>query len=289
MVQTERVAGMLQAMRPDIAMTIHVVKTAGDKDQASALSTLRNTQFFTKELDDALLAGEIDLAVHSLKDIVLELPEGITLAAVTEREDYRDAFISRSGAVFADLPEGSVVGTGSVRRRAFLGRARPDLKFAEIRGNLDTRLRKLEEGQYDAIVLAACGLMRMGWQDRITELLSEDVILPAAGQGAIAVTARPDDAGVGAALKEFNHEPTYIRVQAERVFLGSLSATCRYPLGVLAEIVNNELTIRAAAFSTDGARGIQRTAGGAPDDYFALAKSLSQWFLDNGVNDLVES
>ena len=256
MFQTEKVTAALRAMAPGMGFKIVIIKTSGDKDQASALSTLRDTQFFTKELDDAMLAGSIDLAVHSLKDIVLELPEGLSLAAVTERDDPRDAYLSRAGVPFRDLPVGSVVGT-------------------------------LDEGQYDAIVLAACGLIRLGFDNRITELLGPDLILPAAGQGAIAVTARGDDAPIIELLERYNHKPTFIRVRAERLFLGALTATCRFPLGVFATINGDTLNLQAAAFSLDGARGIAHTVSGHTDDCAQLAAELAQWFKDNGIDDLV--
>lgn len=287
--QTNKVTAALREMAPERSFRIEIIKTEGDKDQSSALSTLRNTQFFTKELDDAMLAGTIDIAVHSLKDIVLELPEGLCLAAVTERDDPRDAFLSRTGTNFRDMPHGSVIGTGSVRRRAFLGHARPDLEFREIRGNVDTRLRKLAEGQYDAIVLAACGMMRLGFDEHITELLGPGLILPAAGQGAIAVTARTDDTPIIELLDRYNHKPTFIRVQAERLFLGALSATCRYPLGVFATVDGRELTLTAAAFSLDGARSIEHTVSGPEDTCVELAAELAAWFHEHNVDELVQS
>jgi hydroxymethylbilane synthase len=284
--QTRRVVATLQEHHPDLVFTIHEIKTSGDKDQSSFLSTLRNTQFFTKELDDAMLAGEIDLAVHSLKDVILELPEGIALAATTEREEHRDALVSWHGAKLMELPLNAVIGTGSVRRRAFLHRARPDVTFVEIRGNLDTRLRKLSEGQYDAIVLAACGLIRMGWAGRITELLDSNIILSAAGQGSIAVTARSGEPDAGILLRPVHHLETYYRVQAERIFLGALTASCRFPLGVFAVISDGILTLEAAAYSLDGTRGIHRTGAGPEEDFEAIARALAREFKQDGIDEL---
>jgi len=287
MVQTERAIAELKAANPALTFQIHTVTTSGDKDQTSFLSTLRNTQFFTKELDDALLAGEIDLAVHSLKDVVLEMPDGIALGAALERDEYRDALITPDGRGFASLRQGAVLGTGSVRRRAFLRRVRPDIQFEEIRGNLNTRMRKLDEGQYDGIVLAACGLQRLGWGHRIAELLNKDVILPAAGQGAIAITVRDRDNLAADAVRNVNHEPTYMRVQAERIFLGALTASCRFPLGVLATLAGNDMTIEASAWSPHENDGIHKTAFGPAANYRELAAELAGYFKANGIDSLV--
>lgn len=287
MVQTERAVAELKAANPALTFKIHEVTTSGDKDQTSFLSTLRNTQFFTKELDDALLAGEIDLAVHSLKDVVLEMPDGIALAATLKRDEHRDALVTPGGRSLVELPPNATLGTGSVRRRAFLRRVRPDIQFAEIRGNLNTRMRKLDEGQYHGIVLAACGLQRLGWDHRIAELLPVETILPAAGQGAIAVTVRDGDTLAADAVSAINHKPTYMRTHAERLFLGALTASCRFPLGVLATLHGNDMTITAAAWSQNAEDGIQKTVTGPASDYMELAAGLAEFFKANGVDSLV--
>lgn len=289
MYQTNRAVGMLREANPGLSFEIREITTSGDKDQTSFLSTLRDTQFFTKELDDALQAGEIDLAVHSLKDVVLELPKDITLAATLTRDEFRDALVTLDGSGFADLPQGAVIGTGSVRRRAFLRRVRPDVTFAEIRGNLNTRMRKLDEKQYDAIVLAACGLQRLGWGDRIAELLNEDIILPAAGQGSIAVTVRTGDEIVLEAVRPINNKDTYMCVQAERIFLGTLTASCRFPLGVLASLNGNSITINAAAWSLSVDDGIEKSITGPAGNYRDLAAQLAQYFKANGIDSLIDS
>lgn len=287
MVQTERAVAELKAANPALSFKIHKVTTSGDKDQTSFLSTLRNTQFFTKELDDALLAGEIDLAVHSLKDIVLEMPDGIALAATLKRDEHRDALVTPDGRGLMDLPRNATLGTGSVRRRAFLRRVRPDIQFAEIRGNLNTRMRKLDEGQYHGIVLAGCGLQRLGWGHRIAELLPVEIILPAAGQGAIAVTVRDRDTMAADAVSAINHKPTYMRTHAERLFLGALTASCRFPLGVLATLHGNDMTITAEAWSPDADDGIQKSITGPAADYQDMAAELADYFKANGVDSLV--
>ena len=198
--QAEHIAGLLRRMNPGMSVTLKHIVTTGDKILDVPLAQIGGKGLFTKELEVAMLAGEIDLAVHSLKDMPTELPAGLTLAATTTRMDPHDAFISRKYGSLDELPHGASVGTSSLRRKAQLLRLRPDLNIGSLRGNLDTRLRKLDEGQFDAIVLAAAGLRRLGWGDRITALLSPEECLPAVGQGVLAIETRSDDAEVLAAV-----------------------------------------------------------------------------------------
>jgi hydroxymethylbilane synthase len=224
-----------------VSTKIEIIKTTGDRVQDVPISTLGTKGVFTKEIEDALLAGEIDIAVHSLKDMLTTLPEGLCLAATPEREDPRDAL---AGKKLADLPQGATVGTSSSRRAAQLKELRPDVQIKEIRGNVDTRLRKLDEGQYDAIVLAAAGLRRLGLEARIAELLTFDQMTPAPGQGALGIETR--DAGAGCeAARLLNDSEIWTAVTAERGVLEALGGGCQLPIGAYAEIFAKTIRLRA--------------------------------------------
>lgn len=225
--QTRWVVAQLQALHPGVSFAIEIYKTSGDRSQAEGtpLSQVGGKGLFTKELEDALLEGRADLAVHSLKDMPTDLPEGLVLGCVPPREDPRDVVISREGTLLADLPPGAVVGTSSLRRLAQLRHYRPDLEYRPVRGNVDTRLRKLQEGQYDALIMAAAGLHRAGFTGQITEYLDPQVSLPAVGQGALALEVRADDAFMAEILAPFNHLPTALAVQAERAFMARVTDT----------------------------------------------------------------
>src|SRR3954468_8871166 len=220
--QAHWVKGQLAALGHE--SRIEIIKTTGDKITDVPLAKVGTKGLFTKEIEEALLDGRADLAVHSLKDLPTELPEGLVLAAVPPREDPRDAMV---GKRLADLPAGAKVGTSSLRRAAQLRKLRPDLVIESIRGNLDTRLRKLDEGQYDAILLAAAGMKRLGWEARIAEILSPEMMCPAVGQGALAIETR-----IGFALPPvLNHAATHTAVRAERGLLGALGGGCQVPIG----------------------------------------------------------
>ncbi|MEO7145097.1 MAG: hydroxymethylbilane synthase, partial [Bryobacteraceae bacterium] len=214
---------------------IEVIKTTGDKITDAPLSKIGGKGLFTKEIEDALLAGEIDVAVHSLKDLPVETPRGLTLAAIPEREDVRDALV---GKRLDELAKGAVVGTSSLRRAAQLLALRPDLKIETLRGNVDTRLRKLDEGKYDAIVLAAAGLGRLGWENRIAELIPAELILPAPGQGALAVETRDDRGRVTKLCRQLDDASARAAVTAERAALAALGGGCQVPIGAYAEVAD---------------------------------------------------
>src|SRR5271169_4093057 len=203
---------------------VEIIKTTGDKITDVALSQVGSKGLFTKEIEEALLTGTIDVAVHSLKDMPTDLPAGLTLAAIPEREDPRDALIGRA---LEDLPQGARVGTGSLRRSAQLRARRPDLQIEDIRGNVDTRLRKLDEGRFDAIVLAVAGLRRLGWENRITEVFNPGILCPAVGQGALAVQTRDDNGAAFQIAKRLEHLDSRIRVTAERAVLAALGGGCQ--------------------------------------------------------------
>src|SRR5438105_4175481 len=245
--QARWVAGQLAARGHETR--IEIIKTTGDKITDVPLAKVGTKGLFTKEIEEALLDGRADLAVHSLKDLPTELPEGLVLAAVPEREDPRDAVV---GKRLADLPHGSRVGTSSLRRSAQLRKLRPDLVIESVRGNLDTRLRKLDEGQYDAILLAAAGLKRLGWADRIAEILPVEQMCPAVGQGALAIETRATGSGYDACAL-LDHAETRAAVTAERALLSALGGGCQVPIGAHAAVAAGRVHLVAVVASPDGA------------------------------------
>ncbi|MBK5294625.1 MAG: hydroxymethylbilane synthase [Acidobacteriia bacterium] len=265
-----------------IETRIEIIKTTGDKITDVALSKVGAKGLFTKELEDALLAGQIDLAVHSLKDMPTALPTGLMLAAIPEREDPRDVLV---GSTLDGLAQGARVGTSSLRREAQLRARRPDLIVEPVRGNLDTRLRKVEEGRYDAIVLAAAGLRRLGLESRITELLSFEIMCPAVGQGALAIETR-EDSKIGPLL---NHAPTRAAVTAERALLAGLGGGCQVPIGAHARIHDATLHLLAVAASPDGSTVILRAASGPVTDAVAIGEQLARELLDAGAREILDA
>lgn len=288
--QAEMVKDRLIQMHPGITLVIHRITTTGDRIRDAPLAQMGGKGLFVKEIEEALLSGEIDLAVHSLKDMPAELPPGVTIAAVTEREDPRDALIIREGTgTLLTLPSGARVGTSSLRRMVQLKALRPDLEVLPLRGNVDTRLRKLDGGQYDAIVLAAAGLRRLGLAHRITEWISPDLVLPAIGQGALAVETRADDRDTLALVGGVNHAPTEAAVTAERAFLRRFGGSCQIPLAAHAEILGNELRLRGLIASLDGRRVLKDQVAGSVFDAEDLGRQLAQRLIDAGALDLLES
>jgi hydroxymethylbilane synthase len=265
---------------------IEIIKTTGDKITDVPLAKVGTKGLFTKEIEEALLAGTVDVAVHSLKDMPTELPAGLVLQAVPEREDVRDALIGRQ---LEELPAGARVGTSSLRRSAQLRAVRPDLVIETIRGNLDTRLRKLDEGQFDAIVLAAAGLRRLGWAGRIAELLPEEIVCPAAGQGALAIETR-DDEGAGAQVaRKLNHHESRTCVEAERAVLAALGGGCQVPIGANAKITGGRLFLRGVIAAPDGGRLIRGTREGATSDAVRIGADLAHELLANGGRAILDA
>ena len=242
---------------------------------------------FIKELEDALLDKRVDLAVHSMKDVPTDLPAGLDITAILERQDVRDGLISRNGAKLADLPAGARVGTSSLRRAAQLRRYRQDLDLQELRGNVDTRLRKLEQGQYDAIVLAKAGLDRLGWSSRITEVIPPDISLPAVRQGAIGVESRASDREVVQILGTLDHAETRASVLAERALLAELEGGCQVPLGAWGRMENGRLVLDACVLSADGRECLQERAEGAASDAERLGRDLAHRMLDAGAGRIL--
>ena len=264
---------------------IDIIKTTGDKITDVPLAKVGAKGLFTKEIEEALLEGRAHLAVHSLKDLPTELPEGLVLAAVPEREDPRDAVL---GEKLADLPAGAKVGTSSLRRSAQLRKLRPDLVIESIRGNLDTRIRKLDEGQYDAIVLAAAGLKRLGWADRIAEILDSDRMCSAVGQGALAIETRAAGAGFDA-CRALDHAPTHTAVLAERGVLAALGGGCQVPIGAYATVADGRVHVAAIVASPDGAELIRAEDEGPAGDAVAIGRRLGAELLNRGAARILEA
>ena len=263
---------------------IEIIHTTGDKITGVALSKVGTKGLFTKEIEEALLNGSIDLAVHSLKDMPTDVPAGLTLAAIPVREDPRDAVV---GKKLADLPQGARVGTSSLRRSAQLRALRPDLQIEDIRGNVDTRLRKLDEGQYEAIMLASAGLRRLGWHDRIAELLEPDVMCPAVGQGALAIETR-DDGGKGfETCRVLDNESTRIAVTAERAVLATLGGGCQVPIGAHAT-TDGEVALRGVVISPDGSQIVRGSANGSLNDAGRLGRALGEQLLADGGRAILD-
>lgn len=280
-------AGLVQqALGGAAAVEIVTVRTTGDRLSAEG-APIGWKGDFTKELDEALLAGRIDLAVHSLKDVPSQLPDGLVLLAVPQREDPRDVLVSEPRLVFAALPAGARVGTSSPRRRAQLKAARTDLEIVEARGNVDTRIRRVREGAFDAIVLARAGLSRLGRLDEIAEVFDEGVMLPAVGQGALAIVTRRVDAATKALVRRLDHPSSHQQVLAERSFLGRLEAGCRGPVAGLARVDGNVLTMQGAVFAHDGSRVLRAEGRGDAAQAEAVGRRLAQELLGRGAAELI--
>ena len=261
---------------------IEIIKTTGDKITDVPLAKVGTKGLFTKEIEEALLDGRAHLAVHSLKDLPTELPEGLVLAAVPEREDPRDAVV---GKKLADLPEGARVGTSSLRRAAQLRQLRPGLQVESVRGNLDTRLRKLDEGQYDAILLAAAGLKRLGWGDRIAEILPPEQMCPAVGQGALAIETCAGFEGVAM----LDHDDTHAAVMAERAVLGALGGGCQVPIGAYATVSGGRIHVLAIVAAPDGTKVIRAEAEGASAEAAQIGARLAADLLQRGARQILEA
>lgn len=286
--QTEQVLRQLQQCFPDRAFELRTITADADRRPDVPLVAMGGEGVFVKELEDALQRREIDCAVHSLKDLPTAIGQGLTIAAIPEREDARDALISRGGQALKALPEGARIGTSSPRRRSQLLRQRSDLRMLEIRGNVDTRLRKLDDGQYDAIALAACGLIRLGLDARITQRLEFDVMLPEPGQGALAIETRADDAEMIEIARALEHAATRACVEAERAVLAALGGGCRVPIAAHAEQrPDGLLYLDAAVTALDGSRQVRDAADGSLSEPERLGRELADRLRRAGAEDLL--
>jgi hydroxymethylbilane synthase len=267
---------------------IVIIKTSGDKMQQTPLSRIGGKGVFVKELEDALLEESIDIAVHSVKDIPTQVPALLSFPAICLRGDVRDCLVSGNGATLANLRQGARVGTGSLRRRAQILHIRPDLDVRDLRGNVDTRLRKVETGEYDAVILAKAGLDRLGWAHRISETFSPDVCMPAVGQGALGVECRTADADTFAALEKLDDAETRSAIIAERTLLSVLEGGCQVPLGAWARIERGELVLDACVCSIDGVQYIKQSSTAPPDQARALGQRMAQLLIDAGAQSILE-
>ncbi len=286
--QAEWVQRQLKAIAPGISVILKRIQTSGDKIQDVPLAKIGGKGLFVKEIEEALLRGEIDLAVHSMKDVPSVLPEGLEIVCVPEREDPRDALIAREGQSLEKLPVGGRVGTSSLRRQAQVLHVRPDLEIAVLRGNVDTRLRKVRENHFDAIILAASGLKRLGWEQEVTEYLSLDVSLPAIGQGSLGLEGRKDDAFVRDLVAQFEHRPTRIAVTAERALLTRLEGGCQVPIAGYATLQGDTLTLDGLVASLDGKRYIRRVLSGSADEAVSLGTRVAEQLLDGGAQPILQ-
>lgn len=285
--QSNHIAALLRKQYPDCQVELKKIVTKGDRILDVPLAQIGGKGLFTKEIETELLEGTVDLAVHSLKDMPTVLPEGLCLTAITERANVGDAFVSNKYASFQELPQGAVLGTSSLRRKAQLLAARPDLKIVDLRGNVDTRLRKLDEGHMDAIILAAAGLERLGYQDRIRQVIPAEVCIPAVGQGALAIECRSEDPEVRAMLEFLNHLPTRQATDAERAFLGLIEGGCQVPIGVYAKVEAEEIKIEGIIAALDGSTVLRNTITGPAAKAAELGKTLGQQMLEQGGQELL--
>ena len=291
--QAEQAKTRLVAVNPSLTIQIEIIKTTGDV-KSDPLTVIGGKGVFTKELEDALLDRRIDIAVHSLKDLPTIVPPELTIGAICEREDPRDALVMRrdltsSNATLAGLPEGAVVGTSSQRRFTQLRALRPDVIIKDLRGNVDTRLRKLDEGQYDALILASAGLKRLGLADRITTTISPEQMLPAVGQGAVGVEVRHDDDEALQAVTPLNHQPTRIACIAERSFLRALGGGCQLPIAAHAVVNQGDLTLEGLVASADGSTIVRDRVSGDSTDAELLGNNLAERLISLGADSLLQS
>jgi len=267
---------------------IVVIKTSGDKLQVSPLSQIGGKGIFIKELEEALLEETIDLAVHSVKDVPTDTPSRLMFPAVCRREDVRDCLVGANGATLATLRQGARVGTGSLRRQAQLRHIRPDLDVRDLRGNVDTRLRKVESGEYEAVMLAKAGLDRLGWGGRITETMAPEVFMPAVGQGAIAVECRLKDTEAAEIVGGLDDAETRTAIIAERALLAALHGGCQVPLGAWARIERGELVLEACVCSVDGLQYVKQRATAAPEQAAELGAHMANLLIEAGAQNILE-
>jgi len=285
--QANHVRDALMARNPGLDVELFTMTTQGDKILDTPLAKVGGKGLFVKELELGILEGRADLAVHSMKDVPVEFPEGLGLAAILEREDPRDVLISNTFSSIDTLPEGARVGTSSLRRQCQLRARRPDLEVLDLRGNVNTRLAKLDNGDYDAILLAAAGVKRMGWEDRITELLPPEQFLPAIGQGAIGIEIRVADERVSRVVKALNDEQTATRIRAERALNERLQGGCQVPIAGYSEISHGVMVLRALVGRPDGTELVQGVISGKPEDGGELGQVLADDLLSRGAKQIL--
>ncbi|MDI6712527.1 MAG: hydroxymethylbilane synthase [Anaerosomatales bacterium] len=286
--QSEHIKAMVEEIT-GLPVRLKVIKTTGDKILDVPLAKVGGKGLFTKELEVALMAGEVDMCVHSMKDVPTELPEGLFIAAMPERVDPRDVIVSGKGYTLDTLPEGARVGTSSLRRVAQVRHLRPDVEIVDVRGNLDTRMRKAEEGEVDAVILAAAGITRMGWADRITHYVEPEQMISAVGQGAIGVEIREDDEEMRHVMERIGHPETMECVTAERVVMRRLEGGCQVPIGAYARIEGATMVMDAMVGSLDGSTIVRRRVEGPAEDPVGLGERMVRELLDGGAGEILAS
>ncbi|WP_457567546.1 hydroxymethylbilane synthase [Desulfurobacterium sp.] len=288
--QSEWVKAQIQKTYPEVEVELVKIVTKGDKILDAPLAKIGDKGLFTKEIEDAMLKGEVDIAVHSLKDVPGILPEGLKLIAFSRREDPRDAFLSNGRFTFQTLPEGAKIGTSSLRRKAQLKRLRPDLQIEDLRGNVDTRIRKLKEGMYDAIILAAAGVKRLGFEDEIDEILSPDIMIPSVSQGILGIEGRESDPEIEHIVKTaINDRNSELAATVERSFLKTVEGGCQVPMGCYAEVKENGLYVRAFIASLDGATFLKEEGLFAGEKPQIIGEKLAKKLLERGGKEILES
>jgi hydroxymethylbilane synthase len=286
--QANKVKEELEKKFPQTLFEIKIIKTKGDKILDVALAKIGDKGLFTKELENSLLENDTDIAVHSLKDIPTELPQGLMLGGVLERAEPRDALVSIKGKMLYELDESDVIATSSLRRKAQLLYYNPKLKIIDIRGNVDTRLQKMQEGLCSAMIMASAGLVRLGYDDKITEIINSDIMIPAVSQGAIALEIRADDTEIKAMADAVNHKLTFTAVSAERAFLNTLEGGCQIPIGAYSLISHSMYKIFGFVSDLEGKTIIKDYAEGDPRKAVEIGKNLGSVFLKSGAKDIID-
>jgi hydroxymethylbilane synthase len=286
--QANWIKELLQEHHSDLAVDIKIIKTSGDKIQDVPLAKIGGKGLFVKEIEEGLLKREVDFAVHSMKDMPIIFPMNLCIACVTKRENPFDALISKNNIKLDDLPKGAKVGTGSLRRISQLLYYRPDLKLVPLRGNLETRLKKLETEGLDAIILAAAGLIRLGWSDRITEIISPEVLLPAMGQGAVGIETRKNDVDNQILLADIDHEDTHYALDAERALVSQLEGGCNVPIGSFATLDGDKINLTGLVASLDGKKMYKKELTDLKTNAIALGRKLGDELIDLGADRIMQ-
>lgn len=285
-IQTKSVVAKIREANPDLEVSIIRIVTKGDRNRRTQLDRMAGMGVFVKEIEEALLDGRIDVAIHSLKDVPTDIPQELCLRAVTERLDPRDVLVSRTGGL-DEIPPGSKIGTGSLRRTVQLARYRPDLETCSIRGNIDTRLRKVFSGEVDGVVLAAAAILRLEWENKISEYLPIEFFLPAVGQGALVVEARLDDGEVAGLVSPINNLPTWQSITAERTFLSALGGGCRAPIAALGTVANATLKLKGMVADVSGKKILYDSEEGSATLPEEIGVRLAQKMLSMGASKFI--
>jgi hydroxymethylbilane synthase len=285
--QAKKVKATLEVLFPELQVELKIIKTKGDKILDVALSKIGDKGLFTKEIENELIDGSVDIAVHSLKDLPTKLPEGLKLGAVLERGEFRDAFVGRNGKKLADLKAGDVVATSSLRRIAGLLKINSQIVIKDIRGNVNSRLQKMEDGYCDAMIMAAAGLQRLELDSYITEIIDPEVVMPAVSQGAIAIETRMHDPEVDALMEKVNHTPTWNAITAERAFLARLEGGCQVPLGCYSKVEDGVLTLSGFVASVDGTQYIRETISGEVGKGTELGVQMAEKLIERGAGQIL--